>query len=256
MKLTKDLVDGIKRHREVSLFGSEGTVYLYQDFALKQYHDFYQDYLETLKDMKSKIDELKNEYDVNTPRILDCAELPCKSQILAYILMERANGTAVYETSYDFLRKIYRGYQIEDSNIMIAKYTKYMSEMLAEGKQEHFDKFVHDMFSIEKSPFIKVDAFGRNYNYDEKTGFTLLDLTVLKHEKPEIDIATQTKYVCRNSLAYIDQLSYGMLKKNRERQISCLKEVIKKTYRAAKNNLPEQHVRDYFQSRIDKNKHR
>jgi len=251
MKLTKELIDEIKRHREVSLFGSEGTVYLYQEIALKQYHDFYQNYLTTLNNMKVRIDELKDQYDVSTPRIIDCAELPCKSQVLAYILMERAKGTAVYETSYDFLRKIYRGYQIEDSNIMIAKYTKYMSEMLADGKQEHFDKFVHDIYAIEKSPFVKVDAFGRNYNYDDKTGFSVLDLTVLKNEKPETDIATQTKYVCRNSLAYIDQLSFGMLKKNRDRQVSCLKEVIKKTYRAAKNNLPTQHVRDYFQSRID-----
>jgi len=249
MKLTENLLFKIKDNCEGQFHGGEGSVYLKGNYALKEYNDDKDIDEHVFEVMMMSTNYLRDRLGINTPKIYDYMMFKhggikgISDKITPYLFMERAKGTPVYAQLSSNLDTLLPDDPDLGTAHKLSKYCIQMAEKLADGDQKFFDKFAEDVFTTLLYNNVLIDKFGENIYFDDKTGFSLLDLwfkknglsggTCVTREKGKgIDSIRHGLYYI--TLEYIADISCGIWS-GRDNNIDPdekVKPIYEKTYKA------------------------
>lgn len=252
MKLTEELLKEIKKSKEV-YSGAEGVVTLYKNLALKEY--LWGEEQSKLDDYKKYANKLRQEKAVNTPRIYDTLTMDDNGEEVQCVLMERVKGSPVFAESFIYLKKTVpklTGMDPEKASYLIYPalkrvYSRYIAEKLSDGSQMLFDKFVENVIEVNKSSFFEIDNYGENIYFDNKSGFSLIDLNFNHNKTKDTNSAIENKTL-QIGFNYIDRLYYDINQYGiNPKCTKYLNEVIDKTIKACnKCNISNETINRNF----------
>lgn len=210
MKLTENLLFRIKDFNEQKFCGGEATVYLKGNFALKEYYDYNGIDEKVLDVIMRSTNYLRDRLGINTPKIYDYMMFKHRGlesftgKVTPYLFMERAKGSPVYAQLSSNLDTLLPNDQDMGVAHKLSKYCCLMAEKLADGDQKFFDKFAEDVFTTLLYDNALIDKFGENIYYDDKAGFSLLDLSFKNN-----GLLSRAK-VPRDKAENIEPIKYGL----------------------------------------------
>ncbi len=208
MKLNEKNINLIKKNSTLCFEGKEAKVYLTNKYALKEFKWYGEGafnyfvfknnnvdlILRELENIKQTInDKLIKKYNISTPKILDYyikkgpivnfisedGEEQEEQKVISYILMKRASGSPVFTRKEEDMEKFIGLDDVDAYNDSFADIKHYyyhrMANMLSNGNEQHFDKFVKDSINTQTEPSVFLDVWGENIYYDLKKGYTTLD---------------------------------------------------------------------------------
>lgn len=280
MKLNSEIIEIIKKCSEKQFVGFEGKVYLNGDLALKEYNGSNVGFINTvsidctdthhiesvLKSMKLSVNLLANKYQVNTPKIIDYFIQNKNFKYTPYILMERVKGEPVYPERDKTIKTLTTKIDGNDTDEKFVNYCKMLIEKLSEADQSKYDKFAVDCMNIERSSNVSMDVFGENYCFDEKKGFSILDLQILSSGRVEYDKYSAWGKTCSALFNYILNLRTAVARASLEsdgyeQTTNKIKPVVEKSYNAIRGVgiTNEDMIYSYFHHNkvfkiLDKNK--
>lgn len=251
MKLNSEIIESIKKCSAKQFVGFEGKVYLNGDLALKEYNGSNVGFINTvskdctdtqhiesvLKSMKLSVNLLANKYQVNTPKIIDYFIQNKNFKYTPYILMERVKGEPVYPERDKTIKTLTTKIDGNDIDEKFVNYCKMLIEKLSDADQSKYDKFAVDCMNIERSSNVSMDVFGENYCFDEKKGFSILDLQILSSGRVEYDKYSAWGKTCSALFNYILNLRTAVARASLEsdgyeQTTNKIKPVVEKSYNA------------------------
>lgn len=246
--LNDEVISMIKQNKSITFSGSEGLIFLCGDMALKEFHSNGTGYFnqtisdstdrsyisEQLRNICDRTNALRDKYFVKTPEMLDYYVKYDFPDIKTYLLMKKAEGIPAYTHN----RRVVEYYMpdlkpMSPEGSVADAYSYYMAKKLCDADQGHFTKLVEDCLNINNDEKIAIDPWGQNIYYDDKRGFSILDLRVLADNvyTPERTQDSIVHNVCSTVFDYLTNITSHVNAeiKDNEKSFKFLSPVYEKT---------------------------